>query len=126
MNSKTFGILLVFLSVFFNFYFRYPFLNIPLERDEGEYSYISNVIADGGVPYRDAFDQKPPAVFYLYYLVFLLFGKKIVALRLFTAFYNLISIYFIYRIGKFVKDKNLGLLAALIFAMTSSDLLRTI
>jgi 4-amino-4-deoxy-L-arabinose transferase-like glycosyltransferase len=121
MNSKTLGILLIFLAVFFNFYLRYPFLNIPLERDEGEYAYISNVIADGGLPYKDAFDQKPPAVFYLYYLVFLLFGKKVIALRLFAAFYNLFSVYFVYKIGKLIKGRDLGLISALIFAITSSE-----
>ncbi|MCB4792765.1 MAG: glycosyltransferase family 39 protein [Elusimicrobia bacterium] len=121
MNSKTFGILLIFLAVFFNFYFRYPFLNIPLERDEGEYAYIADVIEDGGLPYRDAFDQKPPGIFYLYYLVFLIFGKKVIALRLFAAFYNLISVYFVYKIGKLLKGKDLGFVAALIFSLTSSE-----
>ena len=41
---------------------RAPFLSLPLERDEGEYAYIAQRLAAGDVPYRDAFDQKPPAV----------------------------------------------------------------
>jgi hypothetical protein len=42
---------------------RAPFLSVPLERDEGEYAYIAQRMLEGEVPYRDAFDQKPPGVF---------------------------------------------------------------
>ena len=41
---------------------------IPLDRDEGEYAYSAWRLADGGVPYRDAFMQKPPMVIYTYWL----------------------------------------------------------
>ena len=44
--------------------------SLPLERDEGEYAYIARAWRDGGVPYRDAFDQKPPGVFLAYRALF--------------------------------------------------------
>lgn len=34
-------------------------------RDSGVFLYIANAILDGSVPYRDIWDHKPPAVFYL-------------------------------------------------------------
>ena len=37
---------------------RVPFLSMPLERDEGEYAYMAQLLLDGGVLYRDAFNQK--------------------------------------------------------------------
>ena len=40
---------------------RAAYLDVPLERDEGEYAYIAQRALLGEVPYRDAFDQKPPA-----------------------------------------------------------------
>ena len=43
-----------------------PLLDIPLERDEGEYAYIAWRLGHNELPYRDWVDQKPPAVFYLY------------------------------------------------------------
>ena len=39
---------------------------MPFERDEGEYAYSAWIMKDGGVPYRDAFLQKPPMVVYTY------------------------------------------------------------
>jgi 4-amino-4-deoxy-L-arabinose transferase-like glycosyltransferase len=48
--------------------FRSPLLNIPLERDEGEYAYIAWRLDYHELPYRDWIDQKPPVVFWLYRL----------------------------------------------------------
>src|SRR3954466_11991408 len=45
---------------------RLPLINIPLERDEGEYAYIAWRLDYGEVPYRDWVDQKPPGIFCVY------------------------------------------------------------
>ena len=45
---------------------RIPLLNVPLERDEGEYAYIAWRLGHNELPYRDWVDQKPPAVFWVY------------------------------------------------------------
>ena len=42
--------------------------NMPLERDEGEYAYAGWLLLHGGIPYEQAFIQKPPMVFYSYLL----------------------------------------------------------
>ena len=39
---------------------------IPLITDEGEYAVAARVWSAGGLPYRDAFSQKPPIVFLIY------------------------------------------------------------
>ncbi|MFI5362450.1 MAG: hypothetical protein ACHQ49_10810 [Elusimicrobiota bacterium] len=39
---------------------------IPLIRDEGEYAVAARAWSAGGLPYRDAFSQKPPMVFFIY------------------------------------------------------------
>jgi hypothetical protein len=41
---------------------------MPFERDEGEYAYAAWLLNNGGVPYRDAFMQKPPMIIYTYWL----------------------------------------------------------
>lgn len=43
-------------------------LSLPLLSDEGEYSYAARVWSEGGLPYRDAFNQKPPMIFAVYRL----------------------------------------------------------
>jgi hypothetical protein len=40
-----------------------PFFNEPFMRDEGFYAAVAQIIKHGGIPYRDAFDNKPPMIF---------------------------------------------------------------
>jgi 4-amino-4-deoxy-L-arabinose transferase-like glycosyltransferase len=55
--------------------------DIPLERDEGEYAYIAQRWLLGELPYRDAFDQKPPGVFACYGVLFALGGRSPAAIH---------------------------------------------
>ena len=45
-------------------------------RDSGIFAYTGKVIAEGGLPYRDAWDNKPPGVYYIDAFAFLLFGAN--------------------------------------------------
>ena len=45
---------------------RVPSLAQPLGADQGLYAYIGERILAGDIPYRDAWDQKPPAIHYTY------------------------------------------------------------
>ena len=60
---------------------RWPVADVPLERDEGEYAYIAQRWLRGKVPYRDAFDQKPPGVFVAYAVIETLIGASPAALH---------------------------------------------
>lgn len=43
-------------------------VGLPLLSDEGEYAYAARVWSEGGLPYRDVFNQKPPMVIAAYRL----------------------------------------------------------
>jgi len=45
---------------------RLPSLVQPMGADEGLYAYVGDRILAGGLPYRDAWDQKPPAIHFTY------------------------------------------------------------
>lgn len=45
---------------------RLPSLVQPMGADQALYAYVGDRILEGGVPYRDAWDQKPPAIHYTY------------------------------------------------------------
>jgi hypothetical protein len=62
---------------------RVPLVSVPLERDEGEYAYIAQRLLEGEIPYRDAFDQKPPATFFVYAAALSLFGASVEGIHLF-------------------------------------------
>lgn len=42
--------------------------DLPLLSDEGEYAYAARVWSEGGLPYRDVFNQKPPMTLAIYRL----------------------------------------------------------
>ena len=48
---------------------RLPSLVQPMGADEGLYAYVGERILDGRLPYRDAWDQKPPAIHFTYALM---------------------------------------------------------
>src|SRR3712207_1154557 len=48
---------------------RLPSLVEPAGADQGLYAYVGERILDGWIPYRDAWDQKPPAVHCAYALL---------------------------------------------------------
>lgn len=47
---------------------------LPLMSDEGEYTYQARLLENGGLPYRDAVNQKPPLVFFAYRAATTVFG----------------------------------------------------
>jgi hypothetical protein len=60
-----------------------PLALMPLARDQGHFAYVGQVVLDGGVPYRDVFDQKGPATHYTFAAVLALFGQSQLGVRTF-------------------------------------------
>jgi hypothetical protein len=99
------------------FAFRLPFLELPLERDEGEYAYIAQRwLAGGFVPYRDAFDQKPPGVFATYAAALVLGGESVRAIRLFHLAWMAATALLLGRLGARLAGPLAGAFAAFAFA----------
>ena len=42
---------------------------------EGEHAAVASRLMDGGLPYVNAVENKPPGIFYIYLATFYLFGK---------------------------------------------------
>jgi 4-amino-4-deoxy-L-arabinose transferase-like glycosyltransferase len=56
---------------------RWPALTHPGPiDDEGVYAAVANVLVDGGLPYRDAVERKPPVLFWVYQACFSAAGKS--------------------------------------------------
>ena len=45
---------------------RLPSLVQPMGADQSLYAYVGERMRAGGLPYRDAWDQKPPAIHFVY------------------------------------------------------------
>jgi 4-amino-4-deoxy-L-arabinose transferase-like glycosyltransferase len=86
--------------------------------DEAVYSLVGNALADGGRPYVDAIERKPPLLFWTYAAIFKVGGKynwpflHAVALLWVTA-----TMAGLYLIGRRLFDPLTGLFAALLYSL---------
>jgi 4-amino-4-deoxy-L-arabinose transferase-like glycosyltransferase len=100
---------------------RWPIASIPLERDEGEYAYIPQRWLAREVPYRRAFDQKPPGVFAAYAVILTVFGTSPAAIHWGTQVYTLGTLGLIYLAGRRLFGPPAGYAAALLAAFMTAD-----
>ncbi len=93
-------------------------LAAPFNGDEGFYATVARIVLHGGLPYRDAFDNKPPMVFVWYAASFLLFGEHVWAPRLLVALLLSLTTGLVYAEGRLVFSRGAGLIAAAAFAFS--------
>ena len=60
---------------------RLRLLDVPLDRDEGEYAYFGQLLLDGIPPYAQAYNLKLPGIYGVYALVMATFGQTPAAIR---------------------------------------------
>src|SRR6266446_5166136 len=100
---------------------RAPLLPIPLERDEGEYAYIAWRLGHNELPYRDWFDQKPPAVFYVYRLALILPFEPIRAIHFVALLFSATSTCALFFLALRFMNRFWAWIAAALFALLSAD-----
>jgi 4-amino-4-deoxy-L-arabinose transferase-like glycosyltransferase len=95
--------------------FRAGALDLPLDRDEGAYGYIGANLTSGLVPYRDAFDHKPPGI-YVFYAFASLGPDKTTSVRLASDVLFAVSLLLVYAIAARAYGRTAGLAAAVAHA----------
>ena len=98
---------------------RLPALQHPQAIDDEEtYSVVANVIVDGGRPYVDAIERKPPLLFWTYAAVVEATGKyNWKALHAVALLWTLGTMAGLYVIGRELFDRTTGLIAALLYSV---------
>ena len=92
-------------------------------RDQGIYAVVVDTILDGGMPYRDAWDFKPPGIFLTYALAQGLFGKSMLAIRLLEVLGLIGTAFGLQRLGQVFLDRpRAGLVAAAVAALVHAEL----
>jgi 4-amino-4-deoxy-L-arabinose transferase-like glycosyltransferase len=61
---------------------RLRLLDVPLDRDEGEYAYFGQLLLEGVPPYAAAYNLKAPGIYGAYALILAAFGQTTTGIRL--------------------------------------------
>ncbi len=109
------GILLIFI------FYRLPYIEeVFLSIDESVYSAIAVQILDGEVVYKDAWERHPAGIFYVYALIYKIFGIDMLAVHLITLLWLVFVSYLCYRAGWGIFDRKAGYLSAFIFSIIAN------
>lgn len=100
------GIVLLFASL------RWPLLNVPMERDEGEYATIGQGILRGTPPYLETYTMKLPGAASCHALIFWLLGPTARSLHIALLVINSASIILVAILGRRLNGPSASLFAA--------------
>lgn len=100
-------------------YARIRLLNVPLERDEGEYAYIGQLMLKGIPPYLHAYSMKLPGTAAAYALFMALFGQTPFGIHLGLLITNGLCIILLYQVSCRLLERDSALIACALFALLS-------
>jgi len=113
----TFALLALFILLFAGI--RYRLRALPLERDEGEYAYIGQLLLQHIPPFRLAYSMKLPGTGAAYAVLLALFGQSASGIHFGFMLVNVIAILLVYLLGARLPGPLLGLIAGVTYALLS-------
>jgi hypothetical protein len=111
--------LAVLLVLLFVGFIRFRLLDLPLERDEGEYAYAGQLILQGVPPYEVAYNLKLPGTYFAYALGMAVFGQTIAGIHLTLIVVNSVTIIFVFLLGRKLSGATAGLVACASYGILS-------
>ncbi len=92
-------------------------------RDQGIYAVVADTMLQGGMPYRDAWDFKPPGIFLTYAFAQGLFGKSMLAIRLLEVTGLVATVFGLQRLAQvFFERPRAGLVAGALASLVHAGL----
>ena len=98
---------------------RIGLLEIPLERDEGEFAYMGQLMLQGIPPYLLAYNMKLPGIYAAYALLMAIFGQTIAGIHLGLMVVNAIAIVLSFLLTRRLFGDVAGLVTAASYALLS-------
>jgi hypothetical protein len=96
---------------------RLRLLDLPLERDEGEYAYAGQLMLQGVPPYELVYNMKFPGTYAAYAVIEGVFGQTATAIRLGLLLVTTLTAILLYFLGKRLFGARAGVIAAGAYAL---------
>jgi len=109
--------LVVLAVILFVGFIRVRLLDMPLERDEGEYAYAGQLILQGVPPYELAYNMKLPGTYFACALGMAVFGQTISGIHLTLLLANSLTIVFVFLLGRKLFGNLAGVAACASYAV---------
>ena len=100
-------------------FIRLRLLATPLERDEGEYAYMGQLLLQGILPYTEAYNMKFPGIYFIYAIVLAIFGEESSSIHFSLLLVNLGTSILIFLLGKRLLNRTVGMVASVSFLMVT-------
>jgi len=117
--SRHWPWLVLLLILAFSAGIRLRLLDSPLERDEGEYAYMGQLMLDGIPPYTYAYNMKFPGTYAAYALIMAVFGQTPAGIHLGVLLVNAAAIVLIFLIARRFWDTHAALMAAAFYGIVT-------
>jgi hypothetical protein len=111
------GALLV-VMVFFAFV-RVRLRDVPLERDEGEFAYVGQLMLQGIPPYKIACNMKLPGTYAAYAIIMAVFGETTSGIRDGLILVNVAATILVFLLGKYLYGPLAGAMAGITYSFLS-------
>jgi len=119
ISQKNIYWIILALIITFTVAVRIRLLDVPLERDEGDYAYTAQLMLQGIPPYIKSYSMRLPGLYVSYAVIISLFGQTQQGIHLGLLIINSITIIFIYLLSRFFLSKTGSLVSAATFALLS-------
>jgi 4-amino-4-deoxy-L-arabinose transferase-like glycosyltransferase len=107
------------LTILFAAVIRIRLLQIPLERDEGGFAYIGQLILQGIPPYLLAYSMQLPGLYAAYALIMAIFGQTITGIHLGLILVNSAAVFLLFLLTRRLFDDIAAIVAAVCYALLS-------
>lgn len=101
--------LVVLVVILFTGFIRVRLLDMPLERDEGEYAYAGQLILQGIPPYELVYNMKLPGTYYAYALGMAAFGENSTGVHLTLLITSTLTTIFVFFLARKLFGTTAGL-----------------
>jgi Dolichyl-phosphate-mannose-protein mannosyltransferase len=117
LPSRWLAFTFLFLSIVVIVCVRVRLLDFPLERDEGEYAYIGQLILKGIPPYQLAGNMKLPGIYLAYAAIMAIFGQTPAGIHLGLLLVNLATVGALFFVARYFLDLYGTVIAAAAYGL---------